>query len=229
MPEPKPSEEEKKGLPDAVNKVLEDIKAGVEKMNKPAEETSKPSPTAPSWQDQREDYRKRLGFSEEQMRAHEEMSAKQNAPVIENLGWSHLEKKSDLATYRKEIEAELSIYPQERRDPGLMEKIYYYIKGKHADSKAPEKRDEKPVERVTRGPGYSGAETGLPAGGGEGGKGEEEQLTDVEKFLAAKFGTSEAAYAKAKKERRDFRGIKPASLEAKGMADLELNRLMRPR
>lgn len=227
-----PKTEDKSGnLPESVTKVLEDIRAKLDNQSPKIE--AAPVPAAPSYVDQREELKKSLGYSEDQMHAHEQMILKNNAPVVESLGWSRLEKKADLDTFRKEIESELSLYPQERRTPEIMEKVYYFVKGKHADSKptatapAPASSGSRVAEtRVTRGPGYSGADPGLPSGGkGEGG-GEDLALNDQEKFVASKLGVTEKDYARAREVGRSVRELKiPDTRSSQSMADIELRRL----
>lgn len=234
MPDPEPKKEEG-NLPPEVTKVLEDLKVKME--NLPQKETPPPATTAPTWQEQRAVLQKRLGYNDEQMAAHEEMILKSQAPVIESTGWSHLEKKPDLVNYRKEIEAELENYPQERRSPQLMEKIYYFVKGKHADSKpapAPNAPNPKVAgSRVSSGPGYSGTEPGLPAGGvsrDEGGPPQEEALDDREKFMADKLGISEKDYAKSRNAGREIRELRvPDTRQPTSLADIELRRLQNTR
>jgi hypothetical protein len=229
-PETKPEDTktDKGNMPAEVTKVLEDIKAKLDGIP-PATPPAAAAPTVPSWQDQREDIRKRMGFNEDQMRAHEEMLQRQQAPVIEKLGWSQLEKHKDIDKYKKEIEAELAIYPQHQRTPEIMEKIYYFTKGKHADSQPvtpPAPTPGTPRTRVSSGPGYSGAEPGLPAGGGGEGGGEEESLNETEKFVAQKMGISEKDYAKSRNVGKNIRELKvPDTRQANSLADVELRRL----
>src|SRR5947207_3125860 len=98
----KPKTEEKPGnLPEEVTKVLEDIKAKLENPPVPKEEPK--APVFPSPLEQRETLKKSLGFTEEQMQAHETLLRQSQAPVQESLGWTKLEKKSDIESYRKEI------------------------------------------------------------------------------------------------------------------------------
>lgn len=230
MPETKPDEKKEKegNLPDGVTKVLEDIKTKIDGMA-PTAAPPASTPTVPSWQEQREDLKKRMGYNEEQMRAHEEMLTRQQAPIIENQGWTHLEKHKDLDKYKKEIEAEIALYPQHQRTPGMMDKIYYFVKGKHADSQPAATLTPKPNEprtRVSAGPGYSGADPGLPAGGGGEGGSEEETLDEKEKFVASKLGISEKDYAKARNVGKTIRELKvPDTRQSTSLADVELRRL----
>lgn len=230
MPETKPEEKtpDTGNLPDGVTKVLEDIKSKLDGLP-PATPPAAAAPTVPSWQDQREDLKKRMGYNEEQMRAHEEMLSRQQAPIIESQGWTQLEKHKDLDKYKKEIEAELAIYPQNQRTPVIMEKIFYFVKGKHADSQPATPQTPAsgtPRTRVSAGPGYSGAEPGLPAGGGGEGGTEEEALNDKEKFVAEKLGISEKDYAKARNVGKNIRELKlPDNRQTNSLADVELRRL----
>src|ERR1700687_1425128 len=108
MPEPTEKTEEKPGnLPEEVTKVLEELKVKLDDQNNPKEEPEPKAPSGPTWQEQREADRKALGFTEEQMQAHERTVSRAQAPVIENTGWAKIEKKTDIETFRKEIEAEL--------------------------------------------------------------------------------------------------------------------------
>lgn len=230
-PQPKDAAADKTGeLPEEVTKVLDDLR---EKLNQKVDVSPSVPAAVNQANDQRESLRKSLGYTEEQMSAHEQSILKAQGPIIESLGWQKIQGKHDFESYRKEVEDELKIYPPERRTPDIMEKIFYMVKGRRADSKpsAPAAKEESRT-RVSGGPGYSGAESGLPAGGGtreEGGAGDEDKLSDVERLVANKLGVSEQAYAKARKERREFKGFKPQAFEAKGMADLQLKRLMEAR
>lgn len=230
MPEPITKTEEKGNLPDAVTQALEEIKAKLDE--KPAEK--EPASTGPTTADRRALLQKSLGFTDEQMAAHEQSIMQANAPIIEQTGWSKLDKKPDIEKYRKEVEAELAIYPQERRTPDIMEKIYYYVRGKHADSKPADERkgDTVVTTRVSRGPGYNGQEPGMGGGRGEGGGGaEEDQLTEQEKFVVQKLNDAgsnitEKDYATSKKLGKSIRELKvPDTREVRSLADVELRRL----
>lgn len=222
---PDPNEETKDAPPvnEEITKVLEDLRSAADKLNKPAEEPR----TMPPMPDRRAALQKSLGYSDEQMAAHEEMIMRAQAPVIENTAWTRLEKKPDLENYRKEIEAELAIYPQERRTPDLMEKIYFMVRGKHADSKpagaAP--KGDAHRSRVSSGPGYSGADPGLSAGGGSGGPADDE-LDDREKFVADKLGVGYKEYAQSKKAGKEIRELRvPDTRPVNSLADVELRRM----
>jgi len=190
--------------------------------------------TSPTIADRRAALQKSLGYTDDQMAAHEEMIIRSQAPIIENTGWSRLEKKTDLDTYRKEIEAELKLYPQERRTPELMEKVYYYVRGKHAEAK-PEVKG-KPQGRVTEtkvsgGPGYTGQEGGVSGEGRE--TSEEEALSEGEKFVVAKLNEggmmiTEKEYAASRKAGKSIRALKvPDTRPATSLADIELKRMTR--
>lgn len=223
-PNKKPTE-----LSPEVSKVLEDLKTKMDSLSAAPKE--KPvEPTVPSWQEQRADLQKRMGFTDEQMAAHEATILKANAPIIEQTGWNRLEKKSDIETFRKEIEAELAIYPQERRTPEIMEKIYFFVKGKHADSQPAKKPEPAPGgvadTRISRGPGYTGSEPNL-GGGGSGETPSEEKLSETEEFVAKKLGVSVKDYARAKKSGREVWQMRPEdSRQFVSAADLEMKRLM---
>jgi hypothetical protein len=227
-PETEKKEEEKKGnLPDAVTEALEEIKKKLE--NPPVREEA-PVRTGPTVDERRAEIQKKMGYTDEQMSAHEEMIMRSQAPLIENTGWTRLEKKPDIENYRKEIEAELAIYPQERRTPDVMEKIYFMVRGKKLDSKPPEKKPESGTRvvdsKVSRGPGYSGAEPGLSGSGGADDSKGEEELSDVEKFVAAKLGVSDKDYQTSKAAGKEIRGLRiPDERPATSMADIELRRL----
>jgi hypothetical protein len=223
MPEPKDAKEEKGNLPEEVTKVLEEIKVNLEKNNAPKED---PVAKAPTYADQRAGLQKRLGFTDEQMAAHEEMLLRSQAPVIERTAWASVEKKADIDTYRSEMEKELSIYPQERRTPELMDKIYYYVRGKHSESKPKDEPKKGPTveTRISRGPGYDGMSPGT--GGREEAAATNEDLDDREKFVAAKMGISEKDYAKSRNAGRAIRELRvPDERPASSTADIELRRM----
>jgi hypothetical protein len=226
--------EEKKeegNLPDPVMDVLKDLQEKVKDL-KPKEEPPKVQ-AGPTAFDQREADRKALGFTEEQMAAHERTQMRVSAPLIERTAWATLDKKPDIDTYRKEIEQELSIYPQERRTPDIMEKIYYMVRGKRADSKpaAPAAKGPKVEEtRVSRGPGYTGSEPSL-SGGREERAPENEELDDREKFIVGKFqdagvAITEKDFAKSRNAGRAIRELKlPDARPVTSLADIELKRM----
>ena len=222
-------EEKKEGnLPDPVMDVLKDLQEKVASIQKPAEE--KPVVSVPDSNAQREADRKALGFTEDQMAAHERSQMRVNAPVMERTAWATLEKKSDLDTYRKEIEAELAIYPQERRTPDIMEKIYYMVRGKHADSKPagdPKKAPKVEGSRVTGGPGYTGADPSMSGGGrGEGAGSDDGELDEAEKFVADKLGVDHKEYAASKKAGKEIRTLRPQDQRpVTSLADIELRRM----
>ena len=233
MPDPT----EKEGnLPDPVMDVLKEIQEKVDKLPKDGVKPEAAVPAAPNYADRRAELQKSLGYTDQQMAAHEEMIMRANAPVIERTAWSHIEKRPDIETYRKEIEAELAIYPQERRTPDILEKVYYMVRGKHADAKpaAPAKGGSREDVRVSRGPGYTGAEPGLTSGSDEKGS-EGEELDDKEKYVVSKLreggiDITEKDYAKSRNAGRNIRELRvPDQRQATSMADLELRRLTRSR
>lgn len=226
MPKPEDGEQkdDKGSLPEEVTKVLEEIKVTLEKNNTPKEE---PASKAPTYADQRASLQKRMGFSDEQMAAHEEMLLRSQAPVIERTAWSSVEKRADIDTYRPEMEKELAIYPQERRTPELMDKIYYYVKGKHVESKPKEDPKKGPTveTKISRGPGYDGMSPGSGSGREEAPAASEE-LDDREKFVASKLGITDKDYAKSRNAGRAIRELRvPDERPATSMADIELRRM----
>jgi len=228
-PEQEPKTEEKP-MNEEVSKVLEELKSAAESLKKPEEKPEAPS--APTYADRRAVLQKSLGYTDEQMAAHEEMIMRAQAPVIERTAWSTLEKRPDLENYRAEIEKELSIYPQERRTPEIMEKIYYYVKGKHSDAKPKETPKSPKVEstRVSGGPGYTGSEPSLSGGRDERGDSPNEELNDNEKFVADKLGVDYKAYAKSRNAGRAIRELRiPDERPVTSMADVELKRMMSKR
>lgn len=225
-------EEKKEGnLPDPVMDVLKDLQEKVENLKKPAEE--KPAaPTVPSWVQEREAEKKAMGFTEEQMQAHERSIARAQAPQVEQSAWAGLEKRSDLDKYRKEIEDELKIYRQEVRTPDLLQKIYFMVKGRHADSAPAAGAGEpkpKPGERVVSsrvsgGPGYSGAEGGAGADKPEADK--SEQLSEAEAVTARKLGVDEKRFALSRNVGKDIIGLrKPDERPVGNGADFDLRRM----
>ena len=228
MTEPKDKETpagDKGNLPDSVVKVLEDIKAGMA-----PKDTPEPVSSGPSAQDIREETRKQLGFTEEQMRAHEGMIRRSQAPLVESAGWARLEKKTDIDSLKKDIEEELKIYPPENRTPDIMEKVYYMVRGKKADSQpaaAPKKKEEGGSSRVvyTRARPYTGSEEGV-AGAGDSGVGEE--LTEQEKHIADRLGVPHDRYVAAHKAGREnaVQALRPKEDSNSGnAADMEMRRM----
>lgn len=226
MPDPKDIAGDDKGnLPEEVTKVLNEIKEKIDGHNAPKEEPREP--VVDYRIQQRESDRKALGFTEEQMAAHERTVSRAQAPILEQTAWSQIDKKSDIETFRKEIQEELKAYPPERRTPDIIEKIYYYRKGLKADSRPKEEPKKNAVveTRVSRGPGYDGATPGVNAGREEA-KSEDETLDDREKFVAQKLGVSEKDYAKARNVGRSIRELQvPDARPASSLADIELRRI----
>lgn len=229
-------DKDKGNLPDPMMDVLKEIQDKVSKLPKGDEKPEAAVPITPNYSNRRAELQKSLGYTDQQMAAHEEMIMRAQAPVIERTAWSHIEKRPDIETYRKEIEAELAIYPQERRTPDILEKVYYMVRGKHADTKpaAPAKGGSREDVRVSRGPGYTGAEPGLASGSEEKG-GEGEELDDKEKYVVSKLreggiDITDKDYAKSRNAGRSIREMRvPDSRQATSMADLELRRLTRTR
>ena len=218
--EEKPNEE--------ITKVLEEIKTAAENLKKPAEPV-KEVPRGPSPQDRRAELQKKLGFNDDQMQAHEQSIREAAAPAIESQAWARLEKKSDIEVLRKDIEAEVAAYPMERRTPELLEKIYYYARGKHAESKPKEEPKKGPVvqTRVSGGPGYDGSNPGM-SGGREEASEVSEELDDREKFVAQKLGVTEKDYAKARNVGRTIRDLRPEdNRPVTSLADIELRRMVK--
>jgi len=229
-PEQETKDKEEPKTDDAIAKVLDDLKAAADKINKPEEKPE--APAAPTYADRRAVLQKSLGYTDEQMAAHEEMILRAQAPVIERTAWSILEKRPDLDTYRSEIEKELSIYPQERRTPEIMEKIYYYVKGKHSDAKPKETPKSPKVEstRVSGGPGYTGSEPSLSGSREENPNAPNEELNDNEKFVADKLGVDYKSYAKSRNAGRAIRELRvPDERPVTSLADVELRRLISKR
>ena len=227
MVDEKPKEDEK---PDPVMDVLADLQKKVDDLKKPVEE--KPAaPSVPSWVAEREAERKALGFTEEQMQAHERSVARQQAPANEAAAWSTLEKRQDLDKYRKEIEEELKIYRPEAKTADLMQKIYFMVKGRHADSAPVPKADEKKPgdrvasSRVSGGPGYSGTEGG--AGSDKLPEDKSGDLNEAEAMTANKLGVDPKRFALSRNSGKDITPLrKPVELpSASTGADLELRRL----
>lgn len=234
-PENNDQESNKEGnLPEPALEVLKEIKEKVDSMSRPAEE--KPTVTVPSVSEEREGYKKTMGWSEEQMQVHERQLARAAGQNNETLGWTKLEKRQDIDKYRTEIEKELAIYPSERRTPDIMEKIYFMVKGKNSDSKPAETPGTKPGSRVvdtrvSRGPGYNGADPGM-ASSSPGEENKDEALSDGEQFVVNKLaphvpgGLSEKDYAKSRNQGRSIRELRVTeTLKPTSLADVELRRL----
>jgi hypothetical protein len=228
--EPKKDQEPK---PDPVADVLKDLSAKVDALKKaeekPAEEKT---PTVPSWQVEREAEKKALGFTEEQMQAHERSIARQQAPMVEQTAWATLEKRQDLDKYRKEIEEELKIYRPEVRNPDLLQKIYFMVKGRHADSApaaapAPKPGERVASSRVSGGPGYSGTEGGT--GSEPKPEDKSEELNEAEAATAAKLGVDPKRFALSRNSGKDISVFKKEAPASTTGADLELKRLQEAR
>jgi hypothetical protein len=226
-----PSEEtprEEGNLPNPVMDVLKDMKAKIDNLQKTEDKQDPPAPTVPAYAAQRANLQKRMGFTDDQMAAYEESQLKLNAPAVEQAAWSHLEKRPDLDKFRADIEKELAIYPQERRTPDIMEKIYFMVKGRRADpapaAPAPKPGERVASSRVSGGPGYSGSEGGQtqekkdePAS---------DQLDDREIDTARKLGVDSKRFALSRNSGKDITPLrKPDERSSATGADFELKRM----
>lgn len=219
-------------MPEQVTKVLEELKA---KLDNPPEVKAAPSsqPSQPSWTEMREEMKKKMGFNDEQMDAHEQSILSKQAPVVEELGWMKLKERKEFTKFEKEIREELAMYPPQNRTPVVMEKIYLMVRGKHADDVPANPGSPKPaggvsgreVVRTRVAPAYSGTETGIAGGSSEGTP--EEELTEQEQFVASKLGVDTKEYAKARESGKSIRTLEvPIDWRnANNSADLELRRL----
>ena len=223
MVDEKPTEEK----PDPVADVLKELKEQVESLKKPVEEKPK-KPTVPAWVEEREAEKKALGFTEEQMQAHERSIARAQAPMVEQSAWASIEKRQDLDKYRKEIEDELKIYRPEAKTPDLLQKIYFMVKGRHADS-APAAPAPKPGERVASsrvsgGPGYSGTEGG--AGSEKPTEDKSENLSEAEAATAQKLRVDPKRFALSRNVGKPIKALqKPDERPAGNGADFEMRRM----
>jgi hypothetical protein len=111
-----------------------------------------------------------------------------------------------------------------------MEKIYFMVKGRHADSApAPEPKTQKKdggvaSSRVSGGPGYSGSEGGTSSEKEEQDK--NEQLNEQEAMTAKKLGVDPKRFAASRNSGRDITSLrKPDDRPLATGADLELKRL----
>lgn len=222
-------------LPDPVMDVLKDLQEKVSKIpkgdEKPIEERK--APTVPTYADQRASLQKRMGFTDDQMAAYEESQNRIQAPIIAQTGWSHIEKRSDIDKYRKEIEDEIRTggYPKERQTPDVMEKIYFMVKGRHADSAPAEERRAAPKpgervasSRVSGGPGYSGSEGGSSTEKEATDKSED--LTEQEATVSKKLGVDPKRFALARNSGRDITPLRKTDERPTGNgADFDLRRM----
>lgn len=228
MPDEQETKDQTSTNNEELTKVLEELKTAADRLTKTEEEKPKPVVNTNTINERRAALQKSLGFNDEQMLAHEQMIRDSQAPLIETQAWSALDKKSDIDTYRSEIQQEISLYPQASRTPELLEKVYYMVRGKHADSK-PATKDSKSsgVERtrVSSGPGYSGNDPGLSSSGSDP-KTESTELDEKEKFVADKLGVDHKGYAQSKKVGKEIRELRtPDQRPATSLADIELRRL----
>jgi len=231
MPDNKEEKKEEGNLPDPVMDVLKDLQEKVNAIQKPAEEKPEPVKTVPSWVQERESEKKAMGFTEEQMQAHERSIARAQAPVTEQAAWSTLEKRQDLDKYRKEIQDELKIYRPEAKTADLLEKIYFMVKGRHADSAPASSAPVKPrpgervaSSRVSGGPGYTGSEGGSSTEKEPSDKSEE--LNEAEAITARKLGVDGKRFALARNSGKDITPLKKADERTStNGADFELRRL----
>lgn len=234
MPEEKKPAGEEKIDPgsEAAMKILTEIKEKLE--GKPVEKKEE-IPAGPDPAEARAALLKRTGFTEDQLRAQEEMVAAAQAPLVEGRAWDSLERgHKDLSEYKKDVEKEMLLYRPEFRTPELAEKLFWMVKGRSMDKRGAEpKAKEQPKTRISSRPGYSGSDTGMaPVDGGDGEPTLSEDETEVVDRLgraAAPLGAQVDAktYEASKKSKKigQFRSRSEIDLRSANPADRELQRL----
>src|SRR5258708_4808024 len=107
MPDPEKPDDAATGTEKAMQ-ILKEIN---EKVSKPADEPKIPpssQPAAPDASAVREQYMKKMGWNDEQMKLHEESIASAQAPLVHEMAWSKIERNhKDLSDYKKGMEEEL--------------------------------------------------------------------------------------------------------------------------
>jgi hypothetical protein len=218
-------------LPDPVMDVLKDLQEKVNAIQKPQAEEKPAEKAPPAWVAEREAEKKAMGFTEEQMQAHERSIARAQAPVVEQSAWAGLEKRQDLDKYRKEIEDELKIYRPEAKTADLLQKIYFMVKGRHADSApadekkpAPKPGERVASSRVSGGPGYSGSEGGSSTEKEDLDK--DAQLSEAEEITANKLGVDPKRFALSRNAGKDITSLRKTEDRPVGNgADFDLRRM----
>lgn len=223
--------ENKEEITPGTEKAMEILKDIHEKLSKPAEEKKeipegqpRPDPAAA-----RTEHMKKMGWTEEQMRLNEETIANAQAPLVNELAWTKLERAhKDVGEYEKGIREELKNYPANRVTPELLDKIYYMVKGVAIDRRDSQPKGHKagaPQERVARG--YNPSESGMNSSGGGGSGKEEPELSEDERFVSSRLGVKPEDYAEAKKARTIRKFARPIEVDRNaGAADRELGNLL---
>lgn len=207
---------------ETTEQVLEEIDKKLDEQRKetpPPPPPPAPAPTA----DPVEEVAKKTGWTKEQAREHVILEQTQSA-------WDQVSKAHpDMDKYKDLMNKELSSYPPEvRRNPVLLEKVFYLAKGisleKEAKNAPPRNDSTPPPARRISQP-FPGRE------GGQGGSSDTPapKLTDEEKIYAKRLGISEEDYERSK-GKRNIRDVNVSTRETGGnTADVALRNLTKRR
>ena len=211
-------------------KILEEVKRQVSAEPPAAPPSSQPKqdPNA-AYIQAREDFKKKMNFSEEQMQLYERDKVTAQAPVLLELAKMKVkEGHKDYDQLKVAFEKELQENYLSKGvvvNPELAEKIFLMVKGQEFDAgryqmpssqptpKSPPSPGGRGTTRIA--PGYSGAEPGLGGGTPPGGDSEEGQLSDREKVYASVLNVDAKDYRKMKEEKEQgIREIGKSSIRA---------------
>lgn len=237
-------------IPEAAKAILDEVRKQSEEKKDPPP-SSQPKQDVAAWVAQREDFKKKMNFNEEQMQLHERDRANAQAPVLLELSKMKVrEGHKDFDQLKAPFEAEVANYVARGVivNPELADQIFLMVKGKELEAgrwspPSSQPADKKPAGapanaggRASRiAAGYSGSEAGLGggvggSGGGAGGGEGEAQISDREKEYAKAMNVDPKDYKKMKEEKQagireiGERAIRPPEIDMKtaGPADRDL-------
>lgn len=221
-------ENQDKSISDAAKAILDEVHKNIDKASQAPDPTPPSSQPAPdpqaAYAARREEVKKKMGWTEEQMQFHEQEKMAAVAPVAQEIAFMKVERThKDFDQLRKPFMEEVSKYQKAGRviDSDLAEQIFFMIKGREIEAGryqlTPPSSQPAPVPPQGRSPssaapvgaagrmvrriaaGYSGSEPSLSGGKGEGQ--EEVELSDREKTYARVLNVDAKDYKKMKDDR----------------------------
>lgn len=225
-PETPPETPPNPDIPAAAAQILEEVRKQAEKdapATPPSSQPARPDAQA-AWVAQRDDFKKKMGFNEEQMQLYERDRASAQAPVLLELAKMKVrEGHKDYDQLKQAFETEVATYVSRGQvvNPELAEKIFLMVKGQELEagrytppsSQPPAKGAPTPQGQGARAaariaPGYNANDPGLSGGAPTGGE-PEGQLSEREKVYAGVLGVDEKSYKKNRDDKE--KGIREIS------------------
>lgn len=240
-------EEEVKEEPSAADKILEEVRAKLEKSEKKEEKVPSSQPASDANKaanDYRETMKKQMNWTDAQFDTYQRDKAVSQAPMVSELSKTKVrEAHKDFDSLREPYEAEYKKYTDQGIAVGadLAEQIFWMVKGREVDAGRYKAPDSQPKAKTPSGGGRNEriAPAYNPAAPSLGGKDKEEdeaagQLTDEEKQYARIAGVSEKGYATMREEKKQGRReitqrtvrVPEIDVKSAGAADRDLFTLM---